>query len=174
MTSAATIGPRPRETAFGLSLDEVRRERGWTIERLALHCRVSQTSMESWISDGFEPLLGYAYKTACALGYDVEVLADPARTGPFERRRPDAPGEWTFDFKGSVGSTQFGSTLRTAIAQSGQTLKGFAADIGLGRHAITAWVGRHSEPRLTSAMRAADELGLSLHRLCEGQIRRRA
>lgn len=176
-TAAATWGPRPRETVFGPRLVEAREARGWTIERFAHHCRVSVSTAESWLGDECEPLLAYAFKAACALGYDVEDLADPSLTGPLERRRADAPGAWTFGYKDAVGSTLFGATLRLVLIQRGRTFKDFALDVGVPRSAVTKWVSEsdavRSEPRLTSAMRAADELGLSLHGLCEGRIRQR-
>lgn len=168
--SAIVVGSRPCETVFGHRLDDVRQARGWTIERLALHCRVSLSTMESWLGDGCEPLLGYAFKAACAVGYNIEDLADPSVRSLPEPQRADAPGEWTFEFKGSVCSTEFGATLRTAVTSSGRTIKDFAAEIGIPRSAVTKWVGGYSEPRLTSAMRAAVVLDLSLHGLCEGRI----
>lgn len=162
------FGPRPTETVFGQRLADLRAERGLTIMMFALHCRVSQRSMESWIHDGAEPLLGYAYKVACALGVDIDDMADPALTGVPRRQRPDAPAPWTFDFKGAVCSTQFGATLR--LAMHPRTIVDFARDLGLSRVTVNDWTLAKTEPRLTSAMRAAAELGVSLHGLCDGRV----
>lgn len=168
---------RPRETIFGVRLAEARAARGLEIEALAFHCHVSQSSIEQWIGDRCEPLLAYAYKVASALGYDVEDLADPALEGALVRRREDRQLPWTFGFKGSVCTTAFGPTLKAELAAREIQIKQFAMDIGVPRCAVTKWVSERldyrAEPRLTSAMRAADELGLSLHGLCSGEIRAR-
>jgi transcriptional regulator with XRE-family HTH domain len=161
--------PRPCETIFGHRLDDVRRARAWTIEYFALHCRVSLRTMEEWLHCRAEPLIGYAFKTALALGYDVEDLADPSLATLPKQRREDAPGEWTFEPKGSVNKTQFGATVREAIFASGRTIKDFAEVVDVHRNAVGKWCTSAAEPRITTAMRAAHVLGLSLHGLCEGR-----
>jgi transcriptional regulator with XRE-family HTH domain len=170
---AAAFGARPCETIFGQRVAEIRSSLGWTVEHFANHCRVSKNSMEVWLRDGCEPLLGYAFKVACALGRDVDDLADPSLDKPAPQRRDFKPSSWTFDYKGSVGTTAFGPTVKRALGVRGSTIKDFAAELGLARTCVNDWTLGKTEPRLTSAMRASERLGLNLHGLCEGRLEQR-
>lgn len=164
---------RPCETVFGMRIDQIRRDRGLTMVALANLAGVCLREIENWTYDRCEPILSYAYTTARALGYNVEDLADASLESIGKPPRQGIPGVASTAFKGLAGTTEFGITLKRALAERSYAKRDFALDIGVSRSSVTNWTCNGSDARLTSAMRAASTLGLSLHALCEGRIEAR-
>jgi transcriptional regulator with XRE-family HTH domain len=154
---------RPIETVFALRLMDVRERESMTYNQMAAKCCVTDSSVYRWLDMRFEPSLDLAFKVACAFGYSLDDMTDPG----VESIAPAFPA---IEQSWAPPRLGFGRALQEAMRGMRLTDVEVSRRVGVSRPRVSNWKHGHAMPRLTSAARVADELGLSLHGMCCGDV----
>ena len=152
------------ETFFEFRLAELESRIGR--RGIAEQSGVDQSTVDRWLTRGYEPLISYAFAVALGTGYDVDDLIDQRKLEPMPRRAA-LPQERSPLFK-DTGRTAFGVSARALVRASGCTQRELALDIGVNLSTFKCWLSSTTEPRVCNAQRIALHFGVSVHEMCVG------
>lgn len=150
---------------FYVNIGEVVRRSGLPTHTLCKQFGFASNTLYNWLDAHREPLLFHALYFGRATGYSLDALMRDGELGEpdIEVVRGDPPPT-------KRGCVRFGAAIDQA--RGDRSILQIVTDSGLANSTIHTWRTGDSAPKLHPAARLAEVLGVHLHDLALGSVRR--
>jgi hypothetical protein len=149
---------------FYVNVGEVVRRSGLPTHTLCKRIRFSSNTLYQWLDLCRDPLLFHALYFGRATGYSLDtLLRDELGASDIEVVSGDPPPT-------KRGCVRFGAAIDQAIGS--RSLSEIVAEAKIPRSTFHTWRTGDSAPKLHAAARLAAVLGVHLHDLALGSVRR--